>query len=444
MEDAVIIICSTPYSKRLPKKCFLEIGGKPVLEHILDRIAPLNIPTILAVPWNTIGTISWEMYESIAAKYPFVQIEKGDDNSPLHRMAYVLNTFDPKPEYVIRITHDDILVDAETIRELLAEVRKQDAGYGITPTIIEGAGVEVIATVNLLNAAMEHQEPVEFISYFVKGENCPNPKIITMKPRKEIERPYRLTLDYYEDYVVLETIFRKFGTNIPSQIDNICKFLDINPKILNYNKLPKITIYTCVKDGKDWIRETIAFASGGKDDIEHIIVDDYSTDNTLPQILENYGYFGKFRLILNEKNKGLASSSNIAISQAKGKYIMRIDVGDRISPVALEIMRRKLEETGAAICYANYDELDEDGNIIRCNISAKEHHHAGCALMNKRWLNEIRFKEGIKYWDSLELFQRIKDKFPIAYIDETLWFYRLHKDSLSRSNKEEREKCHPE
>jgi len=438
MNKVIIIICSTPFSKRVPEKCFLKINGKTALMHILDRIKSLNMKTVIAIPDNT-----YKEYICKTGHVDIISLYGGNKESPLHRMADLLK--EEKSDYVIRITHDDIIIDSQTVTELLAEVIKQKAGYGITPTIIEGAGVEIIATENILQAAEKHKENVEHISYFVKGEGCPNPRIVKLRPRKSIERNYRITLDYYEDYVVLETIFRKLGNN--ASVDDICEFLDMNPAILNYNKLPDITLYTCVRNGEKWIKKAMRnipslgnFSPLGFD-YEYIIIDDDSKDNTLYWILEDNRI--NYRVIVNQKNLGLASSSNIAISQAKGKYIMRIDCDDLIKPNTIETMREEMKRTGAVICYANYDEINENGDIIRRNVDAKENYHIGCALVNKRFLNEIRFKEGIKHWDGLELYNRIKNKFPIVYYDKALWYYRIHKNSLSRTNLKEREKNKP-
>lgn len=437
-DDVLIIICSTPNSRRLPRKCFLKIAGKPVLQHIFDRLKPLDIPVVLAIPEGT-----YSEYHSYFKFQNFTYYE-GNAESPLHRMVGCLlgmRRAGINPKYIIRITHDDILIDSLTIRELLQEVINQKAGYGITPTIVDGAGAEVIATENILNALQKHPEPVEHISYFVKGENCPNPKIIEMRPRPSIERKARLTLDYYEDYVVLETILREVGPE--ASVDEICLYLDENPQILDYNRLPTYTIYTCVKNGVKWIDGNVRHSLLCTD-IERLIIDDCSTDKTLSELLRstNTGY----RVIINEENIGLASSSNIAISKAKGKYIMRVDVDDIVKPQAFEQMSAKMEAEGSVICYANYTEVNEDGVFIRDreNVDAKEKHHIGCALVNKRWLNEIRFKEGIRHWDGLELYNRIKGRFPISYVEEPLWYYRVRKDSMSRTNLEERERCKPD
>lgn len=422
----------------MPSKCFLPIGGKIVLQHILNRIKPLNCTTYLAVPTQALRDKHYDDLFIDLAMDNDVNLRHGHDDSPLHRMVEIVESMLDQPKYVIRITHDDILIDAQTIVQLVEKVRQEQAGYGISPSIVEGAGIEVIAVENLLHAAQNHAENVEYISYFVKGENCPNPRIIKIQPRETIQRPYRLTLDYYEDYVVLESIFRELGINCT--IDKICEFLDMNLSILSYNRLPEVSLYTCVKNGGKWIKDTIDSAFCDVQDREYLLIDDASTDDTLKKVLW-MSASRDIKIHINQDTQGLASSSNKAISMARGKYIMRIDADDMIRFNTLNTMKQVLEETGAVICYANYDEINEKGHFVRRNVDAREHHHAGCALMNKRWLNEIRFKEGIQHWDSLELYKRIKDRFPIAYVDQSLWFYRIHDKNLSKSKG--REKCKP-
>lgn len=214
-QDAVIVICSRPESSRLPRKVFKKIAGLPVIEHILHRIKDTKIKTILAVPWNCPD------YDYLKDAFE-IDIFHGSPSSPLHRMAEVMKQ--RSESYVVRITHDDILIDAQTILDLLEKCKRHDARYGITPTIVEGAGVEIIHRDNLLKAAEQRTEPTEYISYFVRFG-----KQIQMRPRPGIERAYRLTLDYPDDAVVLETVLRETGPL--ASLDNVVNFIDRYPSI---------------------------------------------------------------------------------------------------------------------------------------------------------------------------------------------------------------------
>lgn len=421
INNSVAIIATRPESKRLPGKAFRKVAGLPAIEHILRRLA---MKTILAIPTGC------KDYDYLKNKYPDVIIESGNPESPLHRIADIVKK--RKEKWIVRITHDDILIDQATIISLLKACEDQDAGYGCTPTIVEGAGVEVIRRENILNAAEAKKEPTEYLSYFVKS------KPITIKPRQTIERDYRLTMDYYEDWLVLDTVLSKVGKY--ALLDKVVNYLDVNPYILQWNKLPDISVYTCAYNAEKWISDTIhSVTQQNHPNFEYIIIDDASTDKTAIKIMS---FPSKdIRYYRNEKNMGLASSSNQALSLAKGKYVIRVDADDMLYSGALNLMQTKLSGSNAGILYPAYNEIDKNSVITKLNHPPKMYHHAGCALMDKRLINEIRFTNSLRYWDSLDLFQKLKEKnSDIEYCDSPLWAYRKHDNSMSSVMTEDREK----
>lgn len=440
-DNVLVIICTRPNSKRIPRKCFQKIAGVPALEHILIRLQKTGLTTILAIPMGT--ELEYKAYAD-GIKWPKVYLFSGNPDSPLHRMKDAIEFYTKHmkiPKYVVRITHDDILVDTDTVMELVAEAEKTDCGYAISPGILEGAGVEIIHTANIMHAANNTAHPVEHISYFVHSGDVPKPRILVKSPNGSIVRPYRLTMDYPEDVVVLETILRKLG---PFSLNSdICQFLDKNHHILKYNQLPEISVYTCVRNGARWIGEAMrSVLQGTFGDLEYLIVDDKSEDDTLSEILKIND--PRIRILLNEENVGLASSSNLALKEARGKYLIRVDADDLLGPTALRDMLAEIKTCGAAVVYSDYNLIDEEGAVIKSE-PAGLHHHPGCALMDKRLLNEIQFTEGLRHWDGLDLFERIHKRFPIGYAEGApLWFYRQHSTSWSKNNLEERERVKKE
>lgn len=428
--DAVIIICSTPYSRRIPEKCFKEIAGKTILAHILGRIAPLEMPTILAIPRMPKDSIYYDAYQQ-HAKYFNVKLFSGFIASPLHRMASAIRKHCKNVKYVIRITHDDIIIDAETIDLLLEKMRSTGASYGYTPDIIEGAGVEIILAKTILDRADSTKDPVEHISYFVKGQNP-----IKCKPRLSICRPYRLTLDYPEDVIVMATIMRAIGSE--ASCDKICRYIDENILLLRYNALPVVTIYTCMFNAEKWICDCITSiqlaAKTTRVNIEYILVDDLSTDSGLTKAIQQLAIWDikNYKVIMNDKNIGLAASSNIALDLARGKYIMRVDADDMISPCAIKNLIDLMKKTSATIIYPAYQEFSDELPERR-TIPPSKYHHAGGALMNKKTINELKFREDLRHWDSLDLYSRIRRRpeLSIVYYYEPTFYYRLHKGSMS-------------
>ena len=65
-------------------------------------------------------------------------------------------------------------------------------------------------------------------------------------------------------------------------------------------------------------------------DIEIILVNDFSKDDTLKIIEEMKIEDPRIKIINNEKNKGILYSRSIAVLEAKGKYIINLDQDDFI------------------------------------------------------------------------------------------------------------------
>jgi len=433
--DAVIVICSRPQSKRLPGKVFKRIAGLSVLEHILKRVSGHGIPIIVAVPQGEAdGYLPYE------ARYPEVTIFQGVADSPLHRMAAAVMKLRQPPTYIVRITHDDAIIDAQSMVEMIAMAHEKDASYVWAPDIVEGAGVEVIDLATLLSAANNHKEPTEFISYFVRGVNPA--KEFVYRPRPAICRTYRMTLDYPADAQFLEVVLRKLGAL--ASCDDICRFIDQRPWLLAINHLPTVSLYTCAYNAEPFVSEAMqTVLHNGAGFFEYIVVDDGSTDNTLLEIAK-FATDPRLKVIINERNIGLAASSNVAISAACGKYVMRLDADDKLLHGAVERMIDYAEQHGFDAVYPGYVETDESGDFTMTAgnwtvTAGSVHHHAGGTLFKRSVLNDIRFRDGLRHYDSLELYKRLQGRFKIGYWEHPAFFYRRHHGSMSLNHLAERE-----
>ena len=428
--DAAIVVCTRMESRRLPGKALLPIEGLTSLDHIILRTREAGIPLWLAVPNGQAAE-----FIHLTKQYPEIGLFEGDAESPLHRMAQLLEDLNPRPQYIVRITHDDILIDPKTMTDLLDECDRVSAGYGCSPEITEGSGVEVIRSENLIKAAKDRKEPTEFVSYFVKGEGMPYPKCITFRPRASIRRPYRLTMDYAEDALVLKIILRELGAT--ASLDSICRYLDSRPYVLSINRKPDVTFYTCAKDAEAYVADTMLSVLGADiPNFEYIVVDDGSRDSTLSEVAKFSGD-RHVTLIVNDKNMGLASSSNVALGDAQGKVIVRVDADDMLIAGAFKQAWPNLQKRiadGEQVIYPAYRTINAYGGLLEESVSPKIHHHAGCAIMNRAWLNEWRFKDGLKHWDGLELYRRAVASSVVGYHDEPIWQYRVRDDSMSNAD----------
>ena len=101
-------------------------------------------------------------------------------------------------------------------------------------------------------------------------------------------------------------------------------------------------------------------------DIEIILVDDCSTDNTA-QVISEYGKFHQnLRLINHETNRRQGSARNTGVKVAKGDYILYIDADDTFESNALPLLKKELEKyEGIDILKFDYF-LVKDSTIKTC------------------------------------------------------------------------------
>lgn len=115
--------------------------------------------------------------------------------------------------------------------------------------------------------------------------------------------------------------------------------------------IPAFNVDDCLDTAMDSIiNQTIGF-----ENIEVIIVDDCSTDNTR-QIINGYAekYDNCKGIFLEKNNGGAGIPRNVGIKQASSKYLMFIDPDDEWEKDACEVYYNKIVETGADLVYSHW------------------------------------------------------------------------------------------
>ena len=79
-------------------------------------------------------------------------------------------------------------------------------------------------------------------------------------------------------------------------------------------------------------------------DIEIIVVNDGSTDNSL-DIITQYARKDSRIIIVDKPNEGLAYARKSGIEAAHGKYVQHLDGDDFLEPNACELLFKRAEET---------------------------------------------------------------------------------------------------
>jgi len=186
-------------------------------------------------------------------------------------------------------------------------------------------------------------------------------------------------------------------------------------------------------------------------DFELIVVDDGSTDDTY-KVLKRYGErLRSFR----QENGGPSAARNFGIQQAQASWISIQDSDDIAAPDHLETLYSFVEKNPQfGVVFANGGYLDDPGakgkRIIPKNQSkrlAKKGVHLG-DLFNKSifrlqaaFLSKSAFLDiggldlDLRICHDLDLALRLFMRYPVAYVDKVVFFYRRHQGNIGRDQK---------
>lgn len=101
--------------------------------------------------------------------------------------------------------------------------------------------------------------------------------------------------------------------------------------------------------------------------LEIIVIDDGSTDNTLEKIR----YFADLDsrvVVVSQKNQGVSAARNKGLSLAGGEYVTFIDSDDTYNPDSIEIMVQALEEKNTDCVNVQYILREKDDANKRNNV----------------------------------------------------------------------------
>jgi spore coat polysaccharide biosynthesis protein SpsF (cytidylyltransferase family) len=399
------------------------VNGNPVIELLIARLCNSGIPIIVAVPIHE--TTKYLYLNAFPNVYVYGS-HHGDD--PLARTVEVANAYMFKN--VVRVTHDKILVDPNEVKRAVKYFRRNDIDYLYGKNFIPGTGFEIFTT-NVLQKASDKYKKIEFLGYAVRTVTSK----IEERSQKQKSLDYRFLIDFPEDLQFFEVMFSQCGNMAP--LNDYLHYLHYHPEIKSINKQPLVTIYTCAYNAEKWIDTCMdsVVKQIGFHEMEYIIIDDHSEDRTCEKIAKFALKNKNVKWLRNASNMGLASSSNVALKQARGKYIIRMDADDFFTDTkAVASMMKKMESDSIEAIYPHnlFGRSDKVQNGI-------ENHHIGGAMFDKNAINHIKFTEGLRGYEGLDFFQRAKDVLKIGYYEKPIFFYRQHPKSLTKNNLAERE-----
>lgn len=208
----------------------------------------------------------------------------------------------------------------------------------------------------------------------------------------------------------------------------------------------KVTVYIPTYNYAHYIEKAVqSVLEQTLRDWELIIINDGSTDNTI-EILYQYRNNPKIRII-DQENKGLNVTNNIALRLSNGQYVMRLDADDYLDENALLVMSSILDtKPGVGLVYPDYYHINETGDVtevVRRKKIAEEVQildlpaHGACTMFRKDLLLQIGgYIEDFSCQDGYELWLRFIQNHSPYNVNIPLFYYRQHSGSLTRDMEE--------
>ncbi len=204
-------------------------------------------------------------------------------------------------------------------------------------------------------------------------------------------------------------------------------------------------------NSRRFLRETIeSVLSQTYPSWELLFVDDCSVDDTEAILLSFKD--PRIRYFKNEQNKGAAISRNLALREAKGRWIAFLDSDDIWLPKKLEHQIRFMSDNDYHFSYHEYNEIDEESRFLGVKVSGPRRIRKtgmfnycwpGCLTVmydaNVVGLVQI---EDIKKNNDYAMWLKVCRKVDCYLLSEELAYYRKHKGSISNCNKIELAKWH--
>lgn len=210
-------------------------------------------------------------------------------------------------------------------------------------------------------------------------------------------------------------------------------------------KIPEVTVIVTVYNSEKYLKKCLSSLVNQtlpKDELEVLIINDGSTDNSMDIILNFVKQYPNFKVI-SQKNMGLFASRKKGLQMASGNYIGWVDSDDFVDPSMFEELLNVCKKYHSDLSYCKYDFYPQ-------KIKTKElwfrefrgHKNVDFVERNSQPWNKLVSSNLLKKLDIAELFESCFDEAYIkcllyaenpVTINKVLYHYRVGNASMSSS-----------
>jgi spore coat polysaccharide biosynthesis protein SpsF len=222
-------------SQRCPGKAMALLAGKPLLEHLFERLVSVGgiDGVVLATSTAKENKVLVQLAERMG-----LGVFAGDEDDVLGRHVEVARRW--RADHLVRVTGDNPLTDLTLVRNLTSRHLEEGADYTYVPgeALLMGILPEVISreALEVSHREGEDRHRSELVTLYIK-ENPSRFRIVPADIPGHLYRPaYRLTVDEPEDLELMRRIFERLYR--PGKILDTAeavRLLDEEPELVAIN-----------------------------------------------------------------------------------------------------------------------------------------------------------------------------------------------------------------
>ena len=216
MQNVQAIVQARMTSARLPGKVLMDIGGRPALTHIVDRLS--RVPHIDGI---VIATSKRREDDAIAdaAKVMGVTCFRGSEQDVLSRYAGAAALVGANT--VIRVTGDCPLLDPDVVTRVLSAYGENHVDF-VSNTLLRtypiGLDVSIFSrdALNVAHEVATNEDEREHVTLYIYRHPERFSQMNVAAPPELTDPELRLTLDTPEDLAFLREVFSQLYTDNPN------------------------------------------------------------------------------------------------------------------------------------------------------------------------------------------------------------------------------------
>lgn len=224
-------------STRLPGKVLMQSCGKPLLQHMIERLKRSKMldDVIVATTFNDTDNCIVELCERIGCSY-----FRGSEEDVLLRVLKAAKDF--SVDVIVETTGDCPLIDWRHVDELIKIYNTSEYDFVSNATVRsfpDGFDIRIFSTDALNEVNDISKDPLDHEHVAIYFPAHPNEyRCYNLMAQGEEDRPdIEVTLDEIGDYKLINVVFEAlYPTNADFSCVDIIRYIDANSELLQYTK----------------------------------------------------------------------------------------------------------------------------------------------------------------------------------------------------------------